>query len=139
MWAASERQRTSGVTRRVRAVVKSRTGCGEAGHGSAELHQPPLDQAPLRVIVNQRQGTVVGLARLFRSTETAEQLAPRRVKVAVVLESEAVDDLEPRLGTMRFGHRNRPAQLDDRRGGEPGQLAVQAGDLRPVARLVGMQ
>jgi hypothetical protein len=61
------------------------------------------------------------------------------VQVAVVLESEAVDDLEPRLVTLRLGDRDSAIQLDDRRIGEAGELAVKDGDLGPVARLVRMQ
>ena len=66
---------------------------------SVELRQPPLEQAPLGVVVDQRERTAVGVAGLVGAAETAQQLAARRVQVAVVLEGEAVDDGEPRLGT----------------------------------------
>ncbi len=36
-------------------------------------------------------------------------------------------------GPCVLGHGNRPAELDDRRVGEPRKLAVEGGDLRPVA------
>ena len=43
------------------------------------------------------------------------------------------------LGTLRLGDRDGPVQLDDRRVGEAGELAVEHGDVGPVARLVGVQ
>jgi hypothetical protein len=49
------------------------------------------------------------------------------VQVAVVLEGEAIDDAEPRFGTLRLGDRDGPVQLDDRRVGEAGKLAVEGG------------
>ena len=67
------------------------------------------------------------------ATEPAQQLAPRRVEVAVVVEPEALDDVEPGLRTLRLRHCDGPVQLDDRRIGEASQLAVERGDLGPVA------
>ncbi len=46
---------------------------------------------------------------------------------------------EARLGPSRLGDGDGAVQLDDRRAGEAGELAVEGGDLRPVARLVGVQ
>ena len=45
----------------------------------------------------------------------------------------------PASGPLRLGDRDGPVQLDDRRAGEAGELAVERGDLGPVARLVGVQ
>ena len=45
----------------------------------------------------------------------------------------------PASGPVGLGDGDRAAQLDDRRAGDPRELAVQRGDLRPVARLVGVQ
>src|SRR6478672_9400795 len=81
---------------------------------ATELRQPPLEQAPLGLVVDQCQRTAVGVAGLRGATEAAEQLAPRRVQVAVVLEGEAIDDVEPRVGALLLGDRDGPAQLDDR-------------------------
>ena len=89
--------------------------------------------------MDQRQRAAVGLAGLRGPTEAAQQLAPGRVQVAVVLEGEAVDDVEPRLRALLLGDRDGPVQLDDRRAGEAGELAVEGGDLGPVAGLVGVQ
>src|SRR6476661_11145707 len=82
--------------------------------GSTKLRQPPLEQAPLGLVVDQCQRTAVGVAGLRSATEAAEQVAPRRVQVAVVLEGEAIDDVEPRVGALLLGDRDGPAQLDDR-------------------------
>ncbi len=76
--------------------------------------------------MDQRQRTAVGVSGLFRSSEAAQQLAPRRVQVAVVLEGEAIDDPEPRLGTIRLGDRDGPVQRDDRGVGEAGKLPMRA-------------
>jgi hypothetical protein len=61
------------------------------------------------------------------------------VQVVVILEGEAIHDVEALLGAERFGHGDGSAQLDDRRRGEAGELAVESRDLGPVARLIGMQ
>jgi hypothetical protein len=82
------------------------------GAGSrAEFCQPPLEQTPLGVVVDQRQRTAVGVASLSGATEAALQLAPGRVQVAVVLEGEAIDDLEPRLGTIPLGDGDGPVAV----------------------------
>ena len=70
--------------------------------------------------MDQRQRAAVGIAGLCSATEAAQQLAPRRVQVAVVVEIEAIDDAEPCLRTLRLGDRDGPVQLNDRRAGEAG-------------------
>src|SRR5438132_1031679 len=107
------------------ASGESPTSSPSGAGGRAELRQSPFEQAPLGVVVDQRQRTAVGLAGLRSATEAAQQLAPRRVQVAVVLEVEAIDDAEPRLGTLGFRDRHGPVQLHDRGAGEEGQLAVE--------------
>src|SRR5206468_9939355 len=72
---------------------------GWAGSRTAEFCEPPLEQAPLGVIVDQCQRSTVGITGLFRSAESPQQLTPCRVQVAVVLQWEAVGDLAARLGT----------------------------------------
>jgi len=89
--------------------------------------------------VDQRQRAAVGVSGLAHPTKAVKQLAPRRVQVAVVLDDEAIDDGEPRLGAIRFRDGDRPAQLDHRRVGQADELAVAGGDLGPVARLVSVQ
>ena len=56
-----------------------------------------------------------------------------------MLEDQAVDDVEPRLRAVGLGDRDGPAELDDRRAGEAGELAIEGGDLGQVAGLVGVQ
>src|SRR5438034_11102920 len=112
---------------------------GWAGSRAAEFCEPPLEQAPLGVIVDQCQRSTVGITGLFRSAESPQQLTPCRVQVAVVLQWEAVGDLEARLGTLRLGDGDRSVQLHNRGAGEAGQLAIEGGDLWPIAWLIGMQ
>ena len=50
-----------------------------------------------------------------------------------------IDDIETPLGAIRLGDGDRPAQLDDRRVGDAGKLAVEGCDLGPIPRLDGMQ
>ena len=79
----------------------------------------------------------VGLAGLARAPEATEHFAAARVQVAVVVEAgQAIGELEARLGTVGLADRDRAVELDHRRVGQPGELAVQRRDLRPVARLV---
>lgn len=49
---------------------------------SLEVRQPALEEAPLRVVVDQRKRAAVGVAGLVGATEAPEQLAPRRVRRA---------------------------------------------------------
>ena len=80
---------------------------------AVELRDPPLEETPLGVVVGQHQRPTVRVARLIGPAETAQQLAARGVQVPVVLQAEPVDDVEPRLGPLRLGNRDGPAQLDD--------------------------
>jgi hypothetical protein len=61
------------------------------------------------------------------------------MEVVVLVELEAVDEGKRGLDLARFGDRCGAVQLRDRRSGEPGELAVQGGKLRPVLRLVDVQ
>jgi len=51
-------------------------GPGGAGR-RAEFCEPPFEQAPLGVVVDERQRAAVGITGLFRSTEAAQKLGPR--------------------------------------------------------------
>src|SRR6478672_11450590 len=73
-----------------------------------ELRQPPFEQSPLGVVVDQGQCAAVRVAGFVGATEPAQQLAPRRVQVAIVLEGQLINDAEARLGTVRLGHRDGP-------------------------------
>jgi hypothetical protein len=46
----------------------------------AQLRQPPFEEAPFGIRVNELQRSVVGLARLFDAVDSAQQLRARRVE-----------------------------------------------------------
>jgi hypothetical protein len=71
--------------------MTSTTGC-------AELRQPTFEEAPLGVVVDQPQRSAIRVARLVRSPEAPQQLAPGRVQIPVVVEVQAVDDAGPAPG-----------------------------------------
>jgi hypothetical protein len=58
------------------------------------------------------------------------------VVVRVTVELEPLDQGKLGLRPVRLGHGDRPIQLNDGRACEPDELAVERGDLRPVARLL---
>src|SRR3954452_19100071 len=132
---SSARSRRCWVSAEVR-VTPQIVPCRPA---SAELRALALEQPPLRVVVDECERAAVRRACLLRTAQAAEQLGAGGVQVAVVVEAEAVDDLEARGRPRVLGDRDRAAQLADGRAGQAGELAVQRGDLRPVARLVGME
>jgi hypothetical protein len=70
----------------------------------------PLEQAALGVVVDHRKGPVVDLAGFRRASEAAQQFGTGRVQ-AVVLQGQAVDDLEAGRGALRFGDGDRSVQL----------------------------
>src|SRR5687768_8113882 len=74
----------------------------ETAGGPAELRHPPFEQTPLGAVVGQRQCTIEGGVGLLRPAETTEELASRGVEVAIVLQVEAIDDVEPRLWPLRL-------------------------------------
>ena len=76
---------------------------------------------------------------LLGAVEPAQQLRPRGVQVVVAVELQRVDERQRRLDVAGLGDRDRAVQLDDRRAGQAGELAVERGDLRPVLRLLGVQ
>src|SRR5438132_4332413 len=89
--------RSSGAIRRtspaiVRPPLVTRGG-ERTSHrfGPAQLRQPPLEQAPLGVVVDERQRSLECITGLFRSAESPQQLGPRRVQVAVIVEGKAID------------------------------------------------
>jgi hypothetical protein len=55
-----------------------------------------------------------------------------------VVQTESVDDTQTGLRSFGLGDGDGTVQLDDRRGGQAGELAVQSADLRPVARRLGV-
>ena len=61
------------------------------------------------------------------------------MEVAEVVETELVDKPEAGRGALDLGDGDGAVQLDDRGAGPVGQLSVLRGDLRPVARRLGVQ
>ena len=86
---------------------------------SAELGEPPLQQPPLGVVVDELQGPAVGVAGIVLPAQAAKQLAAGGVEVAVVVELQPVDDRQRRLRPVRLGNGDRAVQLDDRRASQP--------------------
>src|SRR6266511_5299200 len=101
-----------------------------------ELCPPALEKEPLGVRVYEVERAVVGRAGVVDSVEPAQQLCAGRVEIVVAVELEALDQGERGLDLAGFGDGDGPVQLDDRRAGEAGELAVQRRDLRPVLDLV---
>ena len=86
---------------------------------SAELGEPPLQQPPLGVVVDELQRPPVGVAGIVLPAQAAQQLAAGGVEVAVVVELQPVDDRQRRLRPVGLGNGDRAVQLDDRRAGQP--------------------
>src|SRR4249920_1088491 len=96
-------------------------------------------EATLVFAARKLERTLVLQARLLCPAYAAEQVSARRVEVLVAVQVELIDEGETRLGAVRVCNRDRPVQLDDGGAGQERELAVQRRDLRPVARLLGMQ
>ncbi len=69
-----------------------------------------------------------------RAAEPAQELGPGRVEVAVAVEFQVVHDPQSGGHVTGLRDRDRAVELDDRRPGERRELAVERGDLHPVAR-----
>ena len=89
--------------------------------------------------MDEPQRAVVGRAGLVDPIEPAQQLRASGVQVVVVLELEALRQREGGLDVARFRDGDRVVQLDDRRAGAAGELAVQGRDLRPILGLFNVQ
>src|ERR1700683_1653274 len=88
------------ASRRPRLTPRGPRTAARAAAGPASVHEfpnPPREHPPLGVVMDQGQGIPVGVAGLVGSTETTQQLAARRVEVAIVLEGELVDEAETGL------------------------------------------
>src|SRR6476646_4965011 len=70
----------------------------------SERGDAPLEQSPLGVVVHEPQGLAVGGAGLLGAAEPAQELPTGRVEVVVVVEREAIDDLQARLGSLHLRH-----------------------------------
>jgi hypothetical protein len=67
--------------------------------------------------MRKREGALVLGPRLVGPAEAAEQVGTRRVEVLVAVETEPIDEGEPRFGSIRLGDGDRAVQLPDRRAG----------------------
>ena len=81
----------------------------------------------------------VRIACLSGAAEAAEQVRAGRMQVLEVVKRELIDQLQPGRRSGVLGDGNRPVELDDRRLRQAPELAIEGGDLRPVARLLGVQ
>ena len=115
-----------------------RAGAGASGL-AVELGQLPLEQPPLGVVVHERERARVG-RRAPRRRGRAGAAARRASRAGSGSRRAPARRRSPaRPRALGLGDRHRAAELDDRRAGEARELAVERGDLRPVARLVGVQ
>ena len=82
--------------------------------GQPELGEPPLEEAPLGVRVDELERTRVGRAGVVDPVEPAQKFRASRVEIVVAVELEPVDEGERCVDVARLGDRGRPVQLDDR-------------------------
>jgi hypothetical protein len=69
-------------------------GVHEESLRHAELCEAPLEEAPLGVVLHERQRTPVGLGCLCVALQAAEEVGAGRVQVEVIVQLEALDELE---------------------------------------------
>ena len=128
-------------SRGLRATGATRSGFRRDVGASfiAELRQLRLEEAPLRVRVNELQRTNVGRARVLLTREPAQQLGAGCMQVVVGVELEAVSESQCALEVAGFRQRCGPVELDDRRASQTGEFAVELCELSPVRTLVDVQ
>ena len=102
--------------------------------GELALEQPALGVGGVEL-----EGAAVGARRLIRAPDALQEVCAGGVEVAVLVQRQSVDDRQSRLRPLRLGDGDRPVELHHRRGRQMRQLAVERGDLRPVAWLLGVQ
>lgn len=96
-------------------------------------------KSPLGLGMRKLKSTLVRGASLGRPGEAAQEIGAGSMEVVVGVQLiEAVDGREPCLRALRSRQRDGSVQLDDRGAGQAGELAVQGGDLRPVALVLGV-
>ena len=130
---ATQRSTSSRSRARTSAVRCSRLATAR----SSESRQPSLEEAPLGVGVDELERALVRGARLVRRGRAGAGGRPasrggsgsRRARAGRRRPSAGLD-------VARLGDRDRAVELDDRRAGAAGELAVERRDLRPVGRLV---
>ena len=83
-------------------------------------------------VARQRDGRVIGRARLLAPAQPAQQVGAGGVEDAIARKRQAVDLRQRDLGAVELGHRDRPVEPHDRRGVEADELVVEGDDLRPV-------
>src|SRR6476469_7195235 len=104
-----------------------------------QFSEPALEEAAFGAVLGELSGAAVCVPRLVGPPKPSQELGPGRMQVAEVVQTKSVDDAQGRLGPFGLGDGDGTIQLNDGRAGKAGQLAVQCGDLRPVARRLGVQ
>ena len=104
-----------------------------------ELRPALLEEAALRIGVDELERAVVGVPRLVLASQPAKELGARRVQVVVAIEVETIGQDERGLGVPGLGQRGGAIELDDLRAGDLRELAVERGDPSPVDRVLDVQ
>ena len=81
-------------------------------------------QAAFGFVVDEFQGSRIGLAGFGGAAKPSEQLAARGVEVLVWVQMQPVHDREPGIRAIGLGDRDRTAQLDHRGIGHASEFAV---------------
>src|SRR5262245_7605239 len=89
-----------------------------------QLRQPALEEAPFRAVVGELPRASIGVTRLVHAPEAAQELSPRRVQVAEIVETEVVEDAQTSLRAVGLGDGDRAVELHDGRAGQARELAV---------------
>nr|QPG01997.1 hypothetical protein WM98B_00144 [Acinetobacter nosocomialis] len=101
-----------------------------------QLGEPPLEEATLGRLPDQRQRASVGRPRLLGSPQASAQVGAGGVREVVVGQLAAAEDRvergQPRRGIVVHRHRNGAVQFHHRRRLEPQQQVIEGDDLRPV-------
>jgi hypothetical protein len=96
-------------------------------HARSKLQEPPDEEPPLHVSSGQPQGALEGFAGFAVAAETAKQLGPGGMEIAVLVEIESVDELEGSFRCARLGDRHGAIKSNDWRAGEAFQTFVEHG------------
>src|SRR5688572_4102227 len=67
---------------------------------SGQFGQPPFQEPPFRAVAGEPDRPQERLPCLVQTPQPAQQLRPRRVQVAEVVQTEFLDDAQPGLRTF---------------------------------------
>src|SRR3954471_2359749 len=109
------------------------------GSDALEGVPPALELRPLDGVRAERDGPLVGRGRGVRVARAAQQVRACGMEGLVPAEAairrKLVEDGESGPRAACHADRDRPIDVDDRRGRPPRELAVEPGDLPPVGLL----